>query len=53
MSDGQQGGELPFSEQHFLQILAYWDKVEISNPLGSRVKIHKLGKYYSFCNVCG
>ena len=49
--DGHQGGKLPFSEQRFLQILAYWDEVEISNPLGSRVKIHKLGKVSLLHNI--
>jgi len=43
--DGEQGRESPFSEQSFLQILAYWDEVEVCNPLGSRVKKHKLGKF--------
>lgn len=27
-----------------LQILLYYDEVEICNPLGSKVKVHKLGK---------
>jgi len=41
--DGQQGAEHPFSDDKFLQVLAYFDEVEVCNPLGSRVKIHKLG----------
>ena len=27
-----------------LQILLYYDEVEVCNPLGSKVKLHKLGK---------
>lgn len=41
--DGQQGGQYPFSQYGFLQIMAYWDEIEVCNPLGSRMKIHKLG----------
>ena len=42
----------PFRSTVFFkfQVMAYWDEVEISNPLGSRVKIHKLGKF-NLCNI--
>ena len=34
-----------FSHVHqALQIIAYYDDVEVCNPLGSRAKKHKLGK---------
>ena len=33
------------SEKNALQILLYYDEVEICNPLGTKVKQHKLGKY--------
>ena len=33
--------------------MAYWDEVEVSNPLGSRVKIDKLDKVsLIFTQVC-
>ena len=34
-------------KQHLLfsQILLYYDEVEVCNPLGSKVKLHKLGMY--------
>ena len=28
-----------------LEIMFYYDDVEICNPIGSRTKIHKLGKF--------
>ena len=28
---------------HALQVLFYYDDVEVVNPIGSRTKIHKLG----------
>lgn len=39
-----------------LEILAYYDDVEVCNPLGSRSKKHKLGMYivyntYCLCNI--
>ena len=30
-------------EQNALQIMLYYDEVEVCNPLGTKVKIHKLG----------
>ena len=36
------------SEPHSLQIMLYFDEVEICNPLGSSSKIHKIGKFYYF-----
>jgi hypothetical protein len=32
--------------QHFLQVLLYLDKIEIVNPIGTRVKKHKLTMVY-------
>lgn len=32
-----------------LQIMFYYDNLEVCNPIGSRAKKHKLGKYY----LCG
>ena len=29
-----------------LQILAYFDELEVCNPLGSHIKKHKLGKFF-------
>ena len=29
-----------------LQIIAYYDELEVCNPLGSHVKVHKLGLFY-------
>lgn len=37
--------EQPFSDHPFLQVIAYFDEVEVCNPLGSRMKTHKLGKF--------
>ena len=31
-------------EKNALQILLYYDEVEICNPLGTKIKLHKLGK---------
>ena len=31
------------SHKNALQILLYYDEVEVCNPLGTKVKIHKLG----------
>ena len=28
-----------------LQVALYYDDLEVSNPLGSKTKVHKLGKY--------
>lgn len=32
-----------------LQIMMYYDDVEVCNPLGSHTKVHKLGKYLCSC----
>ena len=34
-----------------LQIMLYFDEVEVCNPLGSKTKIHKLGKSFSVIHV--
>lgn len=34
-----------------LQIFLYYDELEICNPLGSKVKIHKLGMYTVCCFI--
>ena len=31
-------------DPHALQILLYYDDLEITNPLGSHTKVHKLGE---------
>ena len=31
-----------------LQIMLYYDEVEVCNPLGTKTKFHKLGKYIIF-----
>lgn len=43
--DGSMYREHPVfsTDQHALQIIAYYDEVEMCNPLGSHVKKHKLG----------
>lgn len=30
---------------HALQIIAYFDELEVCNPLGGQAEIHKLGKF--------
>ena len=32
-------------EPHALQIMLYYDEVELCNPLGAAKKIHKVGEY--------
>ena len=32
-----------------LQLFFYYDDVEVCNPLGSKAKIHKLGKFLKLC----
>ena len=34
------------SEPHALQVMLYFDEVELCNPLGSSSKIHKIGILY-------
>lgn len=45
-SDGQVYKTHPLFKQHSngLQLILYYDDVEMCNPLGSKRKIHKLGK---------
>lgn len=38
-------------EPQALQIMLYYDEVELCNPLGAAKKIHKVGMYYSLYNV--
>lgn len=33
-------------QRRALQIMIYYDEVEVCNPLGTKVKKHKLGKFY-------
>ena len=33
---------------YVLQILAYYDDLEVANPLGSKSKIHKIGMFCFF-----
>ena len=35
-----------------LQIMLYYDEVELCNPLGSRVKVHKLGMLCANIDTC-
>ena len=43
--DGTQFKQHPlfFNQPKSLQIMLYFDEVEVCNPLGSKVKTHKLG----------
>lgn len=34
-----------------LQIMMYYDDVEVTNPLGSKTKIHKIGWFSNTCSV--
>lgn len=45
--DGSDFREHPLysTERRALQILLYYDEVEICNPLGTKVKRHKLGRF--------
>lgn len=45
--DGHQFKHHPlFSEDPCaLQIFLYYDDLEVCNPLGSKTKVHKLGRY--------
>ena len=36
--------ELFSAHKNALQIMMYYDDVEVCNPLGSHTKVHKLGK---------
>lgn len=39
-------------DPHALQIIAFYDELEICNPLGSHTKVHKLGMvFYSLGNI--
>ena len=38
--------------QKKVQLVAYYDEIELCNPLGSHAKIHKIGcLFYSICNI--
>lgn len=45
--DGQVFQAHPLFSVHTsaLQVLFYYDDLEVCNPLGSKAKIHKIGKY--------
>ena len=45
--DGETFATHPLFSVHrdALQIILYFDEVELCNPLGSKVKVHKLGTY--------
>ena len=32
-------------EPHALQVMLYFDELEVCNPLGSSAKVHKLGRF--------
>ena len=34
-------------EKNSLQVMIYYDDVEVCNPLGTKVKLHKLGMFVS------
>lgn len=36
------------SSHHSIQINLYFDDAEVCNPLGSKAKVHKIGKYACF-----
>ena len=36
-------------EPHSLQIVLYYDELELCNPLGTSAKIHKIGKFLECC----
>lgn len=46
--DGDQFKDHILQSHHgpVLQVIAYFDEVEVCNPLGSHSKVHKLGNYY-------
>lgn len=39
-------------DPHALQIILYYDDLEVCNPLGSSVKKHKLGKDFKSYSLC-
>ena len=47
--DGQvyQSHPLFSEDKHALQLIMYYDDVEVCNPLGSRAKTHKLGTVHT------
>ena len=51
--DGTQYSRHPLfaSDPHALQIILYYDDLQVSNVIGSHTKNHKLGKVYGSC-VC-
>lgn len=53
-SDGETYANHPLLSQDksALQIMLYYDEVELCNPLGSRVKVHKLGMLCACIGTC-
>ena len=45
--DGSQYRNHPLfiSEPNALQVMLYYDELEVTNPLGTKTKVHKLGMY--------
>lgn len=41
--------ELFQNEANALQLIAYFDEVEVCNPLAGHAGVHKLGKSFSVC----
>ena len=53
--DGKAFATHPLFSVHVnaLQVFFYYDELEVCNPLGSKTKIHKLGKYkLTVCSTC-
>lgn len=40
------------TEHHALQIVLYYDELELCNPLGTSAKIHKIGKFEYGKHAC-
>ena len=36
-------------DEKALQVIGYYDDLEVANPLGSKAKIHKIGKHLCYC----
>ena len=54
--DGNQFKHHPLfsSQSTALQIMLYYDELEVSNPLGTKTKVHKLGQLRNnlVCTCC-
>ena len=48
--DGKVFSSHPLFSVHIdaLQLFCYYDDLEVCNPLGSKAKIHKLGKFLNY-----